>query len=99
MISGGIGRSAVRYEVDADAGFVLGLDLGASTLRASVANIAGAIVRENEIAGRSAGRDAAHRTESVRSRAAFWPTRTSRPDACSKQQWPIPASWTRRRGG
>lgn len=49
MISGGIGRSAVRYEVDADAGFVLGLDLGASTLRASVANIAGAIVRENEM--------------------------------------------------
>jgi predicted ArsR family transcriptional regulator len=49
MISGGVGRSAVRYEVDADAGYVLGLDLGASTIRASIANIAGAIVRESEV--------------------------------------------------
>jgi predicted NBD/HSP70 family sugar kinase len=49
MISGGVGRSAVRYEVDADAGFVLGVDLGASTLRTSIANIAGSIVKESEV--------------------------------------------------
>ncbi|MEO6015571.1 MAG: ROK family transcriptional regulator [Devosia sp.] len=50
MISGGIGRSAVRYEVDAEAGFALGVDLGSSTIRASVANISGAIVKDIEIA-------------------------------------------------
>jgi predicted NBD/HSP70 family sugar kinase len=50
MISGGVGRSAVRYEVDADAGFVLGVDLGSSTIRAAVANIAGSIVTDAEIA-------------------------------------------------
>ncbi len=48
MISGGVGRSAVRYEVDAAAGCVLGIDLGSSTIRATVANIAGAIVVDRE---------------------------------------------------
>jgi predicted NBD/HSP70 family sugar kinase len=56
-ISGGIGRTAVRYEVDADAAFVLGLDLGASTIRASVANIAGNIVKESEVKADPAGRE------------------------------------------
>ncbi|MEO7223557.1 MAG: helix-turn-helix domain-containing protein, partial [Devosia sp.] len=55
MISGGVGRSAVRYEVDADAGFVLGVDLGASTLRTSIANIAGSIVKESEVTADSRG--------------------------------------------
>src|SRR5215213_263055 len=55
MISGGVGRSAVSYEVDAAAGYVLGLDLGASTIRASVANIAGTIVRESEMQADSQG--------------------------------------------
>jgi predicted NBD/HSP70 family sugar kinase len=50
MISGGVGRSAVRYEVDATAGYVLGVDLGSSTIRATVANIAGAIVQHAEVA-------------------------------------------------
>ncbi len=55
MISGGVGRSAVRYEVDAEAGFVLGVDLGSNTIRASVANIAGAIVHDAQIAADPAG--------------------------------------------
>lgn len=49
MISGGIGRSAVRYEVDAEAGFALGVDLGSNTIRASIANVAGAIVKDSEV--------------------------------------------------
>lgn len=55
MISGGVGRSAVRYEVDAAAGCVLGVDLGSSTLRATVANIAGAIVLDREVPADPAG--------------------------------------------
>ncbi len=55
MISGGVGRSAVRYEVDATAGYVLGVDLGSSTIRATVANIAGAIVQHGEVAADPAG--------------------------------------------
>ena len=50
MISGGVGRSAVRYEIDSRAGFVLGIDLGASTIRGVMADITGAIVTETEIA-------------------------------------------------
>lgn len=55
MISGGVGRSAVRYEVDAAAGCVLGIDLGSSTIRATVANIAGAIVLDSEVPADPAG--------------------------------------------
>lgn len=62
-ITGGVGRTAVRYEVDAEAGFVLGVDLGASTIRASIANIAGAIVREGEVA--SDPRGGAHLVEQI----------------------------------
>ena len=49
MISGGVGRSAMRYEVDPNAGVVLGVDLGSSTIRASLVNIAGAIVAQRDI--------------------------------------------------
>src|SRR5206468_2029081 len=49
MISGGVGRSAVRYEIDSRAGFVLGIDLGASTIRGVMADVTGAIVTETEI--------------------------------------------------
>jgi len=62
-ITGGVGRTAVRYEVDAEAGFVLGVDLGASTIRASIANIAGAIVREGEVA--SDPRGGAHLVDQI----------------------------------
>lgn len=55
MISGGLGRSAVRYEVDAAAGCVLGVDLGSNTIRATVANIAGAIVIDDEITANPRG--------------------------------------------
>ena len=55
MISGGVGRSAVRYEVDAAAGCVLGVDLGSSTIRATLANIAGAIVLDSETPADPAG--------------------------------------------
>lgn len=55
MISGGVGRSAVRYEVDATAGYVLGVDLGSSTIRATLASISGAIVQQDEVAADPAG--------------------------------------------
>lgn len=48
--SGGVGRTAVRYEIDPQAGFALGLDLGASTLRGVLCDIAGTIVAERQIA-------------------------------------------------
>ena len=49
MISGGVGRTAVRYAIDASAGFALGLDLGASTLRGVLSDIAGTIVAQHEL--------------------------------------------------
>lgn len=48
-ISGGVGRTAVRYEIDARAGFALGLDLGASTLRGVLTDISGTVVAEHEM--------------------------------------------------
>lgn len=49
MISGGVGRTAVRYAIDASAGFALGLDLGASTLRGVLCDIGGTIVAQHEL--------------------------------------------------
>lgn len=49
VISGGVGRTAVRYAIDASAGFALGLDLGASTLRGVLSDIAGTIVAQHEL--------------------------------------------------
>lgn len=49
MISGNVGRTAVRYAIDASAGFALGLDLGASTLRGVLSDIAGTIVAQHEL--------------------------------------------------
>ncbi len=55
MISGGVGRTAVRYEIDATAGFALGLDLGASTLRGVLADISGTVVAQHELAADGQG--------------------------------------------
>lgn len=63
-ISGGVGRTAVRYEIDPQAGFALGLDLGASTLRGVLCDIAGTIVAERQVATEGG---AAHLTEQARS--------------------------------
>jgi predicted NBD/HSP70 family sugar kinase len=42
--SAGPGRSAVVYEVDPSAGYVLGVDIGRQRIRAAVSDLAGAIV-------------------------------------------------------
>ncbi|MEO5805934.1 ROK family protein [Devosia sp.] len=55
IISGGVGRTAVRYAIDARAGFALGLDLGASTLRGVLSDISGTIVAEHELAADGRG--------------------------------------------
>lgn len=49
-IAGGVGRTAIRYEIDPRAGFALGLDLGASTLRGVLCDIGGTIVAERQVA-------------------------------------------------
>lgn len=54
-ISGGVGRTAVLYEIDASAGLALGLDLGASTLRGVLCDIGGTIVAEHEMAAEGPG--------------------------------------------
>ncbi|KAA3518414.1 ROK family transcriptional regulator [Agrobacterium vitis] len=48
IVSGKVGRSAVTYEVAPDAGFVIGMDIGATTIRVAIADIAGTIVHEVE---------------------------------------------------
>jgi predicted NBD/HSP70 family sugar kinase len=50
VVSGKVGRSAVTYEVAPDAGCVIGIDLGATTIRAAVVDIAGGINHEREVA-------------------------------------------------
>ncbi len=42
--TGGPGRSAVLYEIRADAGYVLGLDIGRDYLRGALADLTGAVV-------------------------------------------------------
>jgi predicted NBD/HSP70 family sugar kinase len=48
VVSGKVGRSAVTYEVVPDAGCVIGIDLGATTLRIAIVDIVGTIVQEIE---------------------------------------------------
>ncbi|KPF44488.1 ROK family transcriptional regulator [Rhizobium sp. AAP43] len=48
VVSGKVGRSAVSYEVAPDAGCVIGIDLGATTIRAAIVDIAGGISEEIE---------------------------------------------------
>jgi predicted NBD/HSP70 family sugar kinase len=48
VISGKVGRSAVTYEVAPDAAYVIGIDLGANTVRFALASIAGTVVFELE---------------------------------------------------
>jgi predicted NBD/HSP70 family sugar kinase len=50
IISGGVGRTAVRYEVNARAALVLGLDVGSSTIRGAISDITGAILVQSETA-------------------------------------------------
>lgn len=48
VVSGKVGRSAVTYEVVPDAGCVIGIDLGATTIRIAIVDIVGNIVQEIE---------------------------------------------------
>ncbi|MBB4955194.1 putative NBD/HSP70 family sugar kinase [Agrobacterium vitis] len=48
VVSGKVGRSAVTYEVVPDAGCVIGIDLGANTIRIAIVDIVGNIVQEIE---------------------------------------------------
>ncbi|OLP42296.1 ROK family transcriptional regulator [Rhizobium oryziradicis] len=48
VVSGKVGRSAVTYEVVPDAGCVIGIDLGANTIRIAIVDIVGTIVEEIE---------------------------------------------------
>ncbi|MGG7517738.1 ROK family transcriptional regulator [Allorhizobium undicola] len=48
VVSGKVGRSAITYEVAANAGYALGLDIGATMVRMALVNIAGTIVEECE---------------------------------------------------
>jgi predicted NBD/HSP70 family sugar kinase len=48
VVSGKVGRSAVTYEVVPDAGCVIGIDLGANTIRIAIVDIIGNIVEEIE---------------------------------------------------
>lgn len=43
---GAVGRSAVTYEIQQDAAFVLGVDLGGTKIHAALANVVGTIVAE-----------------------------------------------------
>lgn len=55
MTSGHVGRAAVTYEVATDMGYVIGVDLGATTTRIAVANIVGSIVARREAASDARG--------------------------------------------
>ncbi len=46
QVQGATGRSAVTYEVQQDAAFVLGIDLGGTKLHVALANLVGAIIGE-----------------------------------------------------
>lgn len=45
---GGIGRAALAYAIEPEAGFVAGVDLGGTRLRAAIANLSGAVRAEAE---------------------------------------------------
>ncbi|MFE6051273.1 ROK family protein [Kitasatospora sp. NPDC056446] len=46
------GRTAVLYEVDPTAGYVLGVDIGRARLRVAVADLAGTVVARRDVANR-----------------------------------------------
>jgi predicted NBD/HSP70 family sugar kinase len=46
---GKLGRSAIDYEIQADAAFVLGVDLGGAKIRAALADLSGAPVAETTV--------------------------------------------------
>ncbi|KWV57084.1 transcriptional regulator [Rhizobium altiplani] len=46
VTSGRIGRTAITYEVNGDAGYAVGIDMGATTTRIVIGNIVGSIVGE-----------------------------------------------------
>jgi predicted NBD/HSP70 family sugar kinase len=48
VTSGRIGRTAITYEVNGDAGYAVGVDMGATTTRVVLGNIVGSIVGEIE---------------------------------------------------
>lgn len=48
VTSGRVGRAAVIYEVDPEAGYVVGAELGVTSLRVSLANLVGGIVASTE---------------------------------------------------
>ncbi|MGA5820252.1 ROK family protein [Kitasatospora sp. NPDC094028] len=52
------GRTAVLYEVDPTAGYVLGVDVGRARLRVAVADLAGAVVARRDVANRGRSADA-----------------------------------------
>ncbi|GAA3070635.1 ROK family protein [Rhizobium viscosum] len=48
VTSGRIGRTAITYEVNGDAGYAVGIDMGATTTRIVLGNIVGSVVGEIE---------------------------------------------------
>ncbi|MDM9623871.1 ROK family transcriptional regulator [Rhizobium sp. S96] len=48
VTSGRIGRTAITYEVNGNAAYAVGIDIGATTTRIALVNIAGGIVGETE---------------------------------------------------
>ncbi|MBV8474745.1 MAG: ROK family transcriptional regulator, partial [Hyphomicrobiales bacterium] len=46
VVTGGVGRNAVTYEIAGDAAFSLGVDLGGTKVTAAIANLVGEIVVE-----------------------------------------------------
>lgn len=65
-ISGGVGRTAIRYEIDPRAGFALGLDLGASTLRGVLCDIGGTIVAERQVAAEGGAEQLAQQAQALK---------------------------------
>ena len=57
------GRSALLYEVRPEAGFILGLDVGAQYVRGALADVAGGIRARSSVRSRAS---------SVRCRSATW---------------------------
>ncbi len=58
MVSGKVGRSAVTYEVAEEAGYAIGVDLGATMIRLAIVSISGRIVAETEAATEGRGGEA-----------------------------------------
>ena len=68
ITTGRVGRAAVTYEVSPEAGFVIGADLGATTIRLAVANIVGKIVASLDTSSdMRGGRHLIHQLEGLKS--------------------------------